>query len=207
MLNLIDTLNLKNNQYNMILSIFFIPYVLTSPFLGILGKKYGPNIILPSMMFTFGLCTILVVAVFNFSGLLAIRWFLGMAESAFFPLVIYYQTTYVCPSFLSHMATMATTDGIDFTVVENSRVVLPYFMPRKASLLHFQAFLLLGYFKSKPDRWQHGGTYSSLKEEVQFSVHYSQYGIYQNQPLKPNFSLPRKRNLHISVYNLTVPLL
>jgi predicted MFS family arabinose efflux permease len=45
------------------------------------------------MMLTFGLCTILVVAVYNFSGLFAIRWFLGMAESAFFPLVIYYQTT------------------------------------------------------------------------------------------------------------------
>lgn len=95
-----DTLKLKSNQYNMILSIFFIPYVLTSPFLGILGKKYGPNIVLPSMMFTFGLCTILVVAVFNFSGLLAIRWFLGMAESAFFPLVIYYQTTYARSSLL-----------------------------------------------------------------------------------------------------------
>jgi MFS family permease len=89
------SLNLKGNQYNLILSIFFIPYVLTAPFLGILGKKYGPNRVLPCMMFAFGLCTILVVAVFNFSGLLAIRWFLGMAESAFFPLVIYYLTTYV----------------------------------------------------------------------------------------------------------------
>lgn len=89
------TLNLKGNEYNLILSIFFIPYVLTAPFLGILGKKYGPNRVLPCMMFAFGLCTILVVAVFNFSGLLAIRWFLGMAESAFFPLVIYYLTTYV----------------------------------------------------------------------------------------------------------------
>lgn len=89
-----ETLNLKGGQYNMILSIFFIPYVLTAPFLGILGKKYGPNVVLPCMMFSFGLCTALVVAVFNFGGLLAIRWFLGMAESAFFPLVIYYLTTY-----------------------------------------------------------------------------------------------------------------
>ena len=39
------------------------------------------------MMGTFGLMTIMVVAVKNFSGLLAVRWFLGMAESAFFPLV------------------------------------------------------------------------------------------------------------------------
>ncbi|KAL2864418.1 putative MFS transporter [Aspergillus lucknowensis] len=89
-----DTLNLEGNQYNLILSIFFIPYVLTAPFLGLAGKMYGPNIVLPCMMLAFGLCTILVVAVFNFEGLMAIRWFLGMSESAFFPLVIYYLTTF-----------------------------------------------------------------------------------------------------------------
>lgn len=44
------------------------------------------------MMMTFGTCTILVTAVKNFGGLMTIRWFLGMAEGAFFPLVIYYQT-------------------------------------------------------------------------------------------------------------------
>ncbi|KAF2396120.1 MFS general substrate transporter [Trichodelitschia bisporula] len=82
------------NKYNLILSIFFVPYVLTAPFLGILGKKYGPNRVLPLMMLTFGTCTLCVAAVKNFSGLMAIRWFLGMSESAFFPLVIYYQTTF-----------------------------------------------------------------------------------------------------------------
>jgi MFS family permease len=92
-----EDLHLVGNQYSTILSIFYVPYVLTAPFLGLLGKKYGPNIVLPCMMCTFGLCTVLMVAVKNFSGLLAIRWFLGMAESAFFPLVIYYQTTYVLP--------------------------------------------------------------------------------------------------------------
>src|ERR1700761_3510795 len=87
------TLHLKDDQYNLILSIFFIPYVLTAPFLAILGKKYGPNKVLPCMMFCFGSMTLLVAAVKNFAGLMTLRWFLGMAESAFFPLVIYYQTT------------------------------------------------------------------------------------------------------------------
>ncbi|KAJ5849059.1 Major facilitator superfamily domain general substrate transporter [Penicillium rubens] len=64
---MIETLSLKGNQYNLLLSIFFVPYVLTAPFLGLLGKKYGPNIVLPCMMLGFGVCTILVVAVFNFS--------------------------------------------------------------------------------------------------------------------------------------------
>lgn len=87
------TLKLEGHQYNTILSVFFIPYVLTAPFLSIAGKKYGPNRVLPLMMFSFGTCTILVTAVMNFGGLMTIRWFLGMSESAFFPLVIYYQTT------------------------------------------------------------------------------------------------------------------
>ena len=87
------TLRLKGDQYNVILSVFFVPYVLTAPFLGILGKKYGPHLVLPCMMFSFGFLTLMVVAVKNFNGLMAIRWFLGMSESAFFPLVIYYQTT------------------------------------------------------------------------------------------------------------------
>ncbi|GAB7348595.1 hypothetical protein MBLNU459_g6979t1 [Dothideomycetes sp. NU459] len=88
------TLGLKGNDYNTILSIFYVPYVLTAPFLAVLGKKYGPSRVLPCMMFTFGSFTLLVAAVQNFGGLLAVRWFLGMAESAFFPLVIYYQTTF-----------------------------------------------------------------------------------------------------------------
>ncbi|ORY60913.1 putative MFS transporter [Pseudomassariella vexata] len=88
------TIGLVGNQYNTVLSVFFVPYVLTAPFLGLLGKKYGPSKVLPCMMFCFGVCTLMVVCVSNFGGLMAIRWFLGMSESAFFPLVIYYQTTF-----------------------------------------------------------------------------------------------------------------
>jgi MFS family permease len=69
------------NQYNIILSVFFVPYVLTAPFLAILGKKYGPSRVLPAMMLTFGSMTLLVVTVKNFAGLFVLRWFLGMAES------------------------------------------------------------------------------------------------------------------------------
>jgi MFS family permease len=85
-------LGLHGHQYNLILSIFYVPYVLAAPFLAALGKIYGPSRVLPSMMFGFGLCTLLVVAVQNFGGLIAVRLCLGLCESAFFPLVIYYQT-------------------------------------------------------------------------------------------------------------------
>ena len=49
-----DDLHLTGDQYNIILSVFFVPYVLTAPFLGLIGKKYGPARVLPIMMLTFG---------------------------------------------------------------------------------------------------------------------------------------------------------
>lgn len=93
-------LGLVGNQYNILLSVFFIPYVLFAPVLGLIGKKVGPSRVLPAMMVVFGSMTLLVSTVKNFSGLFAVRWFLGMSESAFFPLVIYYQ---VCSDFFFNL--------------------------------------------------------------------------------------------------------
>ena len=91
-----ETLHFKSNQYNIILSVFYVPYVLFAPpivstgfsqeFLiikltrrkGMLGKKYGPNRVLPMMMFSFGSMTVLTVAATNFGGMMALRWFLGI---------------------------------------------------------------------------------------------------------------------------------
>ncbi|KAI0845477.1 putative MFS transporter [Daldinia vernicosa] len=87
-------LNFKEGQYNQIVGIFFVPYVLFAPPLAMLGKKYGPALVLPVLMFCFGSLTLLTAATKNFGGVFALRWFLGMAESGFFPLVIYYLTTF-----------------------------------------------------------------------------------------------------------------
>lgn len=87
-------LHFKSNQYNLILSIFYVPYVVFAPPIGMLGKKYGPHLVLPIMMFSFGTLTLLSASVKNFAGMMTLRWFLGMSESAFFPLVIYYLTTF-----------------------------------------------------------------------------------------------------------------
>jgi len=78
-------LGFVGNQYNILLSVFYVPYVLFAFPIGLLGKKYGPANVLPIMMFSFGSMTLLASAVQNFSGMMAVRWFLGIAESAFFP--------------------------------------------------------------------------------------------------------------------------
>jgi hypothetical protein len=70
-------LGFKGNQYNTMLSIFYVPYVIFAPPIGMLGKKYGPHRVLPIMMFCFGSATLLAASVQNWSGMMALRWFLG----------------------------------------------------------------------------------------------------------------------------------
>ncbi|KAF5130247.1 putative transporter [Metarhizium anisopliae] len=89
-----QNLNFKDGQYNLVVSIFFVPFVIFAPPFAMLAKKYGAARALPVMMFTFGSMTLLTAACQNFGGIFAVRWFLGMAEAAFFPVVIYYLTTF-----------------------------------------------------------------------------------------------------------------
>ncbi|KAI9037135.1 putative MFS transporter [Aspergillus affinis] len=89
-----DDLGFKSNEYNLLLSIFFVPYVIFAPPFAMLGKRFSPARVLPILMFSFGCFTLLSSATKNFGGIFALRWFLGMSEAAFFPLVIYYLTTF-----------------------------------------------------------------------------------------------------------------
>ena len=75
--NMDKDLGFKGNQYNTMLSIFYVPYVIFAPPIGMLGKKYGPHRVLPIMMFCFGSATLLSASVQNWSGMMALRWFLG----------------------------------------------------------------------------------------------------------------------------------
>jgi hypothetical protein len=70
-------LHFKDGQYNIILSVFFVPYVIFAAPIAFLGKTYGPNFVLPILMFSFGSMTLLGVAARNFAGMMTVRWFLG----------------------------------------------------------------------------------------------------------------------------------
>ncbi|KAL4962509.1 putative MFS transporter [Aspergillus stella-maris] len=89
-----DDLNFKPGQYNLLLSIFFVPYVIFAPPIAMLGKRFSPAKVLPILMFSFGSFTLIASSAHNFGSMFALRWFLGMSEAAFFPLVIYYLTTF-----------------------------------------------------------------------------------------------------------------
>ena len=82
---LADDLNLKGNQYNTALTIFFVPYVLFEIPSNVLLKRLKPHVWLSVCMFMFGLTTVCQGLVQNFGGLVTTRFFLGLFETGMFP--------------------------------------------------------------------------------------------------------------------------
>jgi predicted MFS family arabinose efflux permease len=87
-------LNFKGNQYNILLSVFYIPLVLSAVPMNLLTKRFGAKFILPIAMMIFGSMAMISAAAKGFGGIVTTRWFLGMAESGFYPGVIFYLTTF-----------------------------------------------------------------------------------------------------------------
>ena len=75
-----EDLHFRPNDYNVILSVFFVPYVLFAAPVAFLGKKYGPARVLPVLMLVFGSMTLISAAVKNFGGMMATRWILGASR-------------------------------------------------------------------------------------------------------------------------------
>ena len=80
-----DDLNMSGRDYNLSLTIFFVSYALFEPMTGPLIKKMTPRVYFTLIILSWGLIMTLMGLVENFSGLLAARWFLGVAEAGLFP--------------------------------------------------------------------------------------------------------------------------
>ncbi|WBW70633.1 carboxylic acid transmembrane transporter [Schizosaccharomyces osmophilus] len=87
-------LGFKGDEYNIMISIFYIPFVLCAFPFSYLYKRFGAARMLPLFMLSFGVMSLCQAAVKNFAGMMTVRWFLGMAESAVLPGVVYYLTTF-----------------------------------------------------------------------------------------------------------------
>ncbi|KAH8901167.1 putative MFS nicotinic acid transporter Tna1 [Thozetella sp. PMI_491] len=89
-LGLSKDLHLVGNQYNWALTIFFFPYSFFEPASNLLLVRFKPSRWLPSIMVAWGICTTLTGIVQSYSGLLAVRFFLGLTESGLFPGITFY---------------------------------------------------------------------------------------------------------------------
>ncbi|RYP51826.1 hypothetical protein DL768_002902 [Monosporascus sp. mg162] len=83
--------NLLADQFEISLSIFFVPYSLCiEPLTNVLLNKWRPSLFIPTIMILWGASMTGMGFCQNFSGLTAARWFLGLAECGLFPGVNYY---------------------------------------------------------------------------------------------------------------------
>lgn len=87
-------LGITGERWNLMLSIFYIPFVLFAFPISLIIKRFNAANVIPMLMFTFGCITLLSVSAFNFGSLMAARWFLGIMEAGFFSGIIYYQSTF-----------------------------------------------------------------------------------------------------------------
>lgn len=79
-------LNLTSTQYQTCVSILFVGYILMQiPSNMLLNKMGRPSLYLTVCMFVWAIISTCTAATFNFGGLLATRFFLGIVETAFFP--------------------------------------------------------------------------------------------------------------------------
>lgn len=87
---MVEQLNLTNNRYNIIVCLFYVPYVLFEFPSNILMKRFTPSVHLSRIIILWAVITICSAAVSNYAGMIAIRIALGIAEAGFFPGCIYY---------------------------------------------------------------------------------------------------------------------
>ena len=80
-----EDLTMSGTDYNLSLTIFFISYALFEPMTGPLIKKMTPRVYFTLIILSWGIIMTLMGLVENFSGLLAARFFLGVAEAGLFP--------------------------------------------------------------------------------------------------------------------------
>ncbi|GAA6006725.1 hypothetical protein JCM11491_003158 [Sporobolomyces phaffii] len=88
--SLVETLHLKGLKYNIVVALFFVPYVLFEFPSNLALKYFSPSKWISRIMVSWGIVTICTAAVSSYTGLIVARIALGVAEAGFFPGIIYY---------------------------------------------------------------------------------------------------------------------
>ncbi|KAL6825319.1 major facilitator superfamily domain-containing protein [Trichoderma camerunense] len=83
-------LGLTGYDYNTVLSIFYISYIILEIPSNILCKWMGPGWFIPASSLGFGLCSIFTALVHNKAQACAVRFFLGAFETGLLPGIAYY---------------------------------------------------------------------------------------------------------------------
>lgn len=94
---LVDSLNLEEKQFSMAVGVFYIGYILFEVPANLILKRTNPGYWLGSLVVAWGICSTCMVFAKDFASLMLIRTFLGIAESGFFPGVVFYLSRWYKP--------------------------------------------------------------------------------------------------------------
>lgn len=94
---LLEDLDLSESQYSMAVSVFYIGYIICEIPANLILKRTNPAYWLGSLVVAWGICSTCMLFATDFTSLLIIRAFLGVAESGFFPGVVYYLSRWYQP--------------------------------------------------------------------------------------------------------------
>ncbi|KAK5053810.1 hypothetical protein LTR84_001772 [Exophiala bonariae] len=83
-------LNMKGDQYNLLLTSYYIVFCLFGPLMAIFTRVATAKIALPCMMLAFGIASAATAASKSFTGVLVCRIFVGIFESGFLASVVFY---------------------------------------------------------------------------------------------------------------------
>lgn len=92
--SLVTDLGLTGDQYNVALTIFYVPYIFFELFANYLIKIVGPHVLLSICIVSFGAISIGMGFVNTYGQLLACRFLIGMTEAGTFPAIFYILSTY-----------------------------------------------------------------------------------------------------------------
>ncbi|KAK2055601.1 high-affinity nicotinic acid transporter [Colletotrichum caudatum] len=82
--------DLSSSQWAWTLSIFYYPYMFFEPLATLALKRFSPSVWMSRIMITWGIISMCQGATQSYAGILACRFFLGLAEAGFYPGVLYH---------------------------------------------------------------------------------------------------------------------
>jgi hypothetical protein len=185
-----DALHLSSPSYEWLLTIFYISYIVFEP-LGIMYKVVPPHIWAAFCVMGWGVCGTLQSATFNWSGMMATRFFLGAFEACFAP---GRESIFSFAGVSANMVLQASRTSYHSFTSETSLVSDVAFI--SAQLPSQPALLALWRTESHLEihmAYLLGGYYSSWKgchPWLQLSLHGSSCLIAQRQP---TFSMRKRK--------------
>lgn len=82
--------HITSGQWAWVLSIFYYPYMFFEPVSTLMLKRFTPSVWMCRIMIVWGAVSCSQGATQNYAGILACRFFLGLAEAGFYPGVLYH---------------------------------------------------------------------------------------------------------------------